>query len=658
MIADNDMINFKWTHLLFCLSLAFLASGCQTDSHPPDNLIVNPGFEETNDTVPVGWKLLTTDENTIFQAGVSEVSHSGTQSMMFGRVWAKAWEMNGFETAEPIQVDSNNKYLITFWYKTIGIDEYPLPLVVRLNLNRPDGKRLRYSKNLSTNEDWTKVYWIIDTIPPDASNVNLGFLLWIKTKGKVLIDDVEFRIARQSDIEHFATWRTLPEPEISTEFTDVAFAPSGFMRVEKKDKRWWLVYPDGKPTWAIATMGEIPGTSGNGNVHLAAWFEHNYENDRLEYAKMQYDLLESWGINSFAGWTVEEYSDLTEERYRDGKNWFPVYRVLNFSIMGADKEYYAKNNKGELKGVYDHSFPDPYNPVWRKEAREKAIGSIEKYKGKPWFAGWFMDNEIDYSSLYEYIWGDYSSREFIKYLKNKYKHIDDLNRAWISDFNPYRYASFDEILLKKPAPVEWEDPLYPDFIAFERKMIKEYIEYTCNMVKELDPDHLIISNRLNLDPMMSLYRSIDLWSAYDIVCVNIYPENLFFGFNKGELQILDWIHEKTGRPVIIGEWSIPAFDSGLYDFGEDPFDRRLDWSWPQVVMTQHERAKAYRTCMMQLASKPYMLGAAWFKVLDVNSETRRANRGLIDDDHQPYLDFIDTFRKTNLEINEKLNLAR
>jgi hypothetical protein len=60
--------------------------------------------------------------------------------------------------------------------------------------------------------------------------------------------------------------------------------------------------------------------------------------------------------------------------------------------------------------------------------------------------------------------------------------------------------------------------------------------------------------------------------------------------------------------------------------------------------------------MLQLASKPYILGAAWFKVLDVNSKTRRANRGLIDDNHQPYNEFIRVFQKTNLEINEIMGL--
>jgi hypothetical protein len=267
-----------------------------------------------------------------------------------------------------------------------------------------------------------------------------------------------------------------------------------------------------------------------------------------------------------------------------------------------------------------------------------------------------MDNEIDYGSLFEYIWGDYSALEFIKFLQKKYTDINALNASWTSDFGRYSYSSFEDILSNKPSPVEWDDPLYADFVAFERIMMKEYIDYTYDMVKEMDPDHLIISNRLNLGPMASLYRTIDIWSKYDIICVNIYPENLFLGFNKGELEILEWVHEKTGKPVILGEWSIPALDSKLYDFGKDPFDRPLDWSWPQVLRNQKERALAYRTCMLQLASKPYMIGAAWFKVLDVNSETRRANRGLINDEHQPFHDFIEVFKSTNFELREKLGL--
>jgi hypothetical protein len=647
----------KYSFLIVIASIFYTC--CQPDHKLADNLIGNPGFEKSINSKPVGWEILVSEDDKIFQAGTSEQSHSGDHAMMFGMVWAKEWVRYGIKTQTPLPVDPDNKYLLSFWYKTDGIDEYPLPLVVRLNVNREnESSPLRYDKNISTQKDWTQIHWIIDTLPPDAKDAELSFFLWIRTTGNVIVDDLEFKIADQESIENYYEWRTLSEPEVKYDAEKTNFSPTGFFNVKKDGSKWWLVDPQGNPTWAIATMGEIPGTSGNGNIHLARWFEETYQSNRMEYAKMQYDLLEDWGINSLAGWTVDEYSILTKDRYNEGKPWFPIYKVLNFSIMGADKEYYAKNREGELKGVHDHSFPDPFNPEWREDARQKAINNIDQYKGEPWFAGWFMDNEIDYGSLFEYIWGDYSALEFIKFLQTEYTEINALNESWTSGFGRYSYSSFEDILSDKPSPVQWDDPLYADFVAFERIMMKEYIDYTYDMVKEMDPDHLIISNRLNLGPMGSLYRTIDLWSKYDIICVNMYPENLFFGFNKGELEILDWVHEKTGKPVILGEWSIPALDSKLYDFGKDPYERPLDWSWPQVLRDQQERARAYRTCMLQLASKPYILGAAWFKVLDVNSETRRANRGLIDDNHQPFQEFVEIFRSTNLEIQNRLNLSK
>jgi len=642
--------------IIFFFTITFLLLNCQEKIEQSVNLLSNPGFEEIVDSNPAGWKIKTADQTSIFQSGISKQSHRGEHSMMFGRVWTDAWEMNGFRTENSVFIDPENKYLLTFWYKTENIREYPIPLVVRLNVQRENTKPLRYQKFISTGNEWTQIKWLLDTLPPDAIKADIEFFIWIRTKGKTYIDDVEFKIADLADIQDFKAWRELPLPELDQEPAIEPFTPTGYYETKKNGNRWWLVDPYGQPTWAIATMGEIPGKSGNGNISLAEWFEDKYQGNRLEYAKMQYELLESWGINSFAGWTVEEYANLTEERYNNGEHWFPMYRVLNFSIMGTDKDYYARNNLGEFKGVHDHSFPDPFNPDWKKDAKTKASEMIARYKGKPWFVGWFMDNEIDYSSLFEYVWGEYSALELIRYLENRYGEINKLNDTWSSDFNTYNFSSFEDILSKKPSPVEWDDPLYPDFIAFERIMIEEYIDYTYNMVKELDPDHLIISNRLNLDPMMSLHRTIDLWSKYDIVCVNIYPENLFLGFSKGELEILEWIHKKTDRPIIIGEWSIPAMKSGLYNFGEDPFNRQLDWSWPQVVKNQEERAKAYQTCMKQLASRPYVLGAAWFKVLDIDSPTRRANRGLIDGNHQPYSEFIDIFTATNREIKSKLNI--
>ena len=579
--------------------------------------------------------------------------------MEIGRVWNESGDLIGIQTDTPILLDPASKYLLSFWYKTEGINEYPLPLICRFKVNRTQDKPLRYSKSLSTRKDWTKMLWLLDTLPVDATSTDLAFYLHISTKGTFLVDDIDFRKADDSDIRQFDKWRRIQVPLPRGDAGMAEDGGTGYFRVEKDADRWWLVDPRGRETWAIATMGEIPGSrGGNSDLELADWFEREYGDDRMKYARMQYDLLESWGFNSLAGWTADEFARISSEKYDKGERYMPMYSVLNFSIMGPDKDYYVKDNKGQVKGVYDHSFPDPFNPQWRKDAREKAESRIPEYRDKAWFAGWFMDNEIDYRSLFRYVWGDYSAMEFIKFLEGKYRDIGNLNAAWTSSFGSYHYDSFHDILDDKPEPSQWDDPLYIDFTAFERILMGEYINYTYDLVRELDPNHLLISNRLNLDPMMCLYRTIDLWSKYDVICVNIYPENLYIGFSKGEMELLDWVHEKTGRPVIIGEWSVPSMDSGLYGFGQDPYQRPLDWSWPQVVRDQRTRGEVYRTCMMQLASKPYMIGAAWFKVFDANSTTRRANRGLVNGEHREYQDMTSAIRSTNHEIKERLNLPK
>src|SRR5690606_1252543 len=184
----------------------------------------------------------------------------------------------------------------------------------------------------------------------------------------------------------------------------------------------------------------------------------------------------------------------------------------------------------------------------------------------------------------------------------KYSSVESLNRAWTSRERRFTYATFDDVLTDKPEPRSWDDPLWEDFLAFERRMVSEYIDYTYALVKELDPNHLVISNRINLNPMPELYRTIDLWSKYDIVCMNIYPDNNMIGFNAGEMEIMRKLYEGTGRPVMIGEWSVPSFDSGLYGFEKDSLGRPLDWSWPQVLRTERERAEAYEICLKQLVS--------------------------------------------------------
>lgn len=95
------------------------------------------------------------------------------------------------------------------------------------------------------------------------------------------------------------------------------------------------------------------------------------------------------------------------------------------------------------------------------------------------------------------------------------------------------------------------------------------------------------------------------------------------------------VHQRTGKPIIIGEWSIPAVDSGLYD---NP--AKLDWSWSAVVATQEERARQAGRVTIDFYNLPFVVGAHWFTWRDFDSPKRRANRGLFKADDQPWTDLL------------------
>jgi len=93
------------------------------------------------------------------------------------------------------------------------------------------------------------------------------------------------------------------------------------------------------------------------------------------------------------------------------------------------------------------------------------------------------------------------------------------------------------------------------------------------------------------------------------------------------------MHARSGKPILIGEWSVPALDSGLYD---NP--KALDWSYPQTVGTQTERARQAATILGQLYNLPFIVGAHWFTWRDFDSAVRRANRGLFRASGEPWLE--------------------
>ena len=635
--------------------ILFIAFACKQEQV---NLITNPGFETGEGEDPEGWTITISNFIKSYRLTTDETEfHSGTKSYKISRIWSYPRKPSSLKTDVPLQIDPEKDYLLSFWYKTADVTEYPLAFSVQFLVECDSASPVTYEKKIYNSDTWKQYHVLLDNIPHNAINLDLSFKCNISTRGAMWLDDIEFREAGEKDVAGFEQWRRQSIPQAKGNAASKKFKATGFYRVEKADDRWWLIDPEGEPTWAMATDGRGPALAPGSTETLVKYFKKEFgATPEAVNERMYRILIDECGFNSFSGWTADNFARISEKRYNAGEPYLPMSKVLGLSLACEDTAVLARDREGHLLNKGNHWVVDPFNPKWRKMAREKAEETIAPYKDKPWFLGWYVDNEIDYAELFRYVWAEYSSGEFIKLIEKKYKSIDTLNRVWTSPHKKYRYTSFDDILTDKPEPKEWNDPLWVDFTVFERFMIREYIDFTYNLVKELDPNHLVISNRLNLGPMPDIYRTIDLWGKYDIVCMNIYPDNNKIGFNPGELEIMKRLYEGTGRPVIIGEWSVPAIDSKLYEFGEDSLNRPLDWSWPQVLRTQKERGEAYEICIKQLASLDFVIGAGWYKTLDVDTDIRRANRGIMNGHFELYRDLTGAMKKAHSDIKKEIKI--
>ena len=136
----------------------------------------------------------------------------------------------------------------------------------------------------------------------------------------------------------------------------------------------------------------------------------------------------------------------------------------------------------------------------------------------------------------------------IRFLQEKYGHIEALNNSWGSSFD-----SFDA--LRKPIGKCSEE--YPgsfdDIRAYSRFLVREYIRIPSEACRKEDPNHLNLGLRWskadNPDMMVG-------WEYFDVFSINCYDfdpsTDMDFVKNAG-----------VDLPILLGEYHCGALDRGL-----------------------------------------------------------------------------------------------
>lgn len=510
------------------------------------------------------------------------------------------------------------------FYRTEDLPPWAAALSIE-HLDAGERRITREDVRLDPAEGWHPLSVRIDRFAPGAAHIRLGFGLAEKGAGRVW-----FAQLRLQPVQGEHPLAGLAPPPLSRPAPPPKQDPSGFFCVGRFGQTWWLIDPDGRPFYSLATDGPSAPQG----------------EDRIAHCDHVVGQLRTWGLNSLAGWSnLWHYSRYNTARAGEGEPTMPLFYCLNFHL-GAGEQFDALTDRDSHQKSGDHGFPDPFDPRFRAVIAQRVRQRVELVTEQPWFAGWFVDNEMDFDQLYRYVWSPHCAEALLAHLERKYATISALNARWGTHFE-----GFEALAREKPEPEGQAGPVYEDFLEFERVLVGQYVQVSIEAVRAYDQNHLICSNRYMMSGLPHWMRTIDLAGAYDVVAVNLYPMNRTPGLGDSAVTVLRTVHQRTGRPLLITEWSVPALDSGLYEMNRQA---PLDWSWPRAVATQDLRAAQAARVTADYFNLPFVVGSHWFTWRDFDSDERQANRGLVRADGRPWPTLTRALTEVHTRIGEHM----
>ncbi|HOX36532.1 MAG TPA: beta-galactosidase [Candidatus Brocadiia bacterium] len=448
--------------------------------------------------------------------------------------------------------------------------------------------------------------------------------------GRAALDCGAFEASFDDVLVRVAT----PEPEPERKEMNIPPVPNdlgsnvitakgtGFFRVEEIDGRWWVITPSGRGFYMLGTdhasyyahwcekLGYAPYSRNMEKLH----------GSEEKWAAQTLDRLKAWGFNCLAA------NNSPKMRHQGLPHM--EFIALGTAFAGID---------ALCPKVHWTGFPNVFSPRWETYCRATARQSCGRLKDDPWLLGYFLDNELEWYGK----WGEHKLRLLgeairleagnpaktaaVEMLKGKYPEIVRLNEAWGTGYESW--AAFENSIIP---PSTINPGIEADCDAFTRIVAERYFKVTTEATRAADPNHMILGCRFAGD-------APDVWDIAgkycDIVSVNTYRQ-----IDLKTCEIIDYDkdmmrwHEKSGRPLMITEWSYPAYDSGLpclHGAG-------------QRVQTQTERSKAFRIFQSYLLTRPFVVGSDFFMWVDepalgiASTFPEDSNYGLVKENGEPY----------------------
>lgn len=213
-----------------------------------------------------------------------------------------------------------------------------------------------------------------------------------------------------------------------------------------------------------------------------------------------------------------------------------------------------------------------------------------------------------------------AKKVFINDLKEKYKNIASLNKAWGSKLD-----SWDTLLNKRFSPDYFKAS--KDLLAFSRKFADTYFKTCKNAIQKHAPGRLYLGCRFAHNNEVASAAAL---KHCDIVSVNLYyPERQI-----GQYSLPG--QKEDAAPLIVGEFHFGAKDRG--------FAKGL-----RGGDTQEERTEMMKGYIESCMKHPGFVGTHWFQMYD-QPVTGRVHDGenyqvgFVDITDSPYQNLVNSLK--------------
>ena len=294
-------------------------------------------------------------------------------------------------------------------YRTAELPLYTA--TVRADIYDARGKRLaEVSYPLVPAAEWKPFSVRFDKFPVGAAHMQFSFGLGQHTEGEVWFAQLEAHPAGPHPLAD------LPAPRLTRPGPPPRQKGSGFWRVEQFGETWWLLDPQGRPNYSLATAPPKPPAT---------------REEGMAAADKYVSQLRDWGFNGLAGWhSLPLYAYYNREVRKQGRPAIPQFAVLNYHKCLKHGQYDLLTDRRGRQKSGTHGFPDPFDPRFEAAARKQAEDSATPVRNDPNFVAWFVDNEIGFVDLHRYVWSRHCGRALVAFLEKRYPRIDELNKRW------------------------------------------------------------------------------------------------------------------------------------------------------------------------------------------------------------------------------------